>query len=153
MNKLAEKYRDKRVGSIFLYTNEAHPGENYPHHTTFDQIIGYAKDLRDILGVSRPILVDAQSGDCHWAYGSMPNMTWIFNRAGTTVYKSDWADVTSVDRAIEYYLSVNQRRRNKELLAPFKVERLDYRVRDMDGFYQGLERSGPKVVDEFRNAF
>ena len=153
MNALAEKYSDKKVGSIFLYTHEAHPGEIYPHLTSMEQKFKNARDLRDILGVTRPILVDALDGACHRGYGSLPNMTWIFNKSGIPLYKSEWTDVTSVERAVEYLLQVGERRRNQERLAPFKVERIDFRVQDNDAFYEGLERSGPKAVREFREAF
>ncbi|MEK6221112.1 MAG: hypothetical protein N2D54_02580 [Chloroflexota bacterium] len=149
---MSDKYEDK-VGSIFLYSHEAHPGEHYPQLTSMAQKLNHARDLRDNLGVTRTILIDALDGACHRAYGSMPNMTWLINRAGTILYKSDWTDVTSVDRAVEYFLSVNLRRREGQPLAPFRVERLDYRVRDMEGFNKGLEHSGPKAVKEFAEAF
>ncbi len=48
--------RCQDVGSIFLYTNEAHPGENYPHHHSMQQKQAHAEALRDVLGVTRPIL-------------------------------------------------------------------------------------------------
>jgi hypothetical protein len=153
MNAIAEKYRDQGVGLIFLYTHEAHPGEYYPHLTSIEQKLRHARALRDILGVSRPILVDALDGACHRAYGSMPNMTWIFARSGVPVYKSDWTDANSVENAIAYFLDVHQRRSAKERLAPFHVERLDFRQQDREGFYKALERSGPKAVREFRSAF
>ena len=153
MNRMAEKYSDRKVGSIFLYTNEAHPGEFYPYLTSMEQKFRHARDLRDVLGVSRPILVDSLDGACHRAYGSLPNMTWIFNRSGMPLYKSEWTDVTSVELTIEYLLQVGERRRNRERLAPFRVERIDFRVQDQDAFYAGLERSGPKAVQEFRDAF
>jgi hypothetical protein len=153
MNALAEKFTGRKIGSIFLYTHEAHPAEIYPHLTSMAQKFQHARDLRDILGVSRPILVDSLDGACHRAYGSMPNMTWIFNKSGIPVYKSDWTDVTSVEAAVNYLLAVGERRRNREKLAPFRVERLDYRVQDRDAFYKGLERNGPKAVSEFRQAF
>ncbi|MEM7802522.1 MAG: deiodinase-related protein, partial [Chloroflexota bacterium] len=76
-----------------------------------------------------------------------------FNRSGIPVYKSDWSDANSVDNAITYYLDVIERRRNKERLAPFRVERLDYRDSDQEKFYAGLERNGPRAVTEFKNAF
>ena len=153
MNALAEKYADQKIGSIFLYTHEAHPAEIYPHLTSMAQKFRHARDLRDILGVNRPILVDSLDGACHRAYGSMPNMTWIFNKSGIPVYKSDWTDVTSVETAVKYLLEVGERRRNREKMAPFRVERLDYRVQDREAFYKGLERNGPKAVSEFRQAF
>lgn len=153
MNAIAERFAPDGVGSIFLYTHEAHPGEYYPHLTSMEQKFRHARALRDILGVTRPILVDALDGACHRAYGGMPNMSWIFNQAGLPIYKSDWTDAHSIENAILYFLDVNERRRNGERLVPFHVERLDYRRRDMAAFYQGLERNGPKAVREFRAVF
>ncbi|MCP4358458.1 MAG: hypothetical protein GY796_10625 [Chloroflexi bacterium] len=149
MNALAEEVADHNVGSIFLYTNEAHPGEHYLHHRSQAEKFAHARALRDILGVTRPILVDALDGACHRAYGSMPNMTWIFNRVGKPVYKADWTDSNSVANAIHYFIDVAERRHGRERLAPFRVERLDYRASDPDKFRAGLERNGPKAVEEF----
>ena len=153
MNAIADQYRDQGVGSVFLYTHEAHPGEYYPHLTSMEQKLRHARDLRDKLGVTRPILVDALDGACHRAYGSMPNMSWIFTRSGVAIYKSDWSDARSVENAIAYFLDVNERRRSGERLAPFRVERLDFRTQDREAFYKGLERNGPKAVREYRAAF
>ena len=104
------------------------------------------------MGVSRPIVLDDLDGACHRRYGSMPNMTWIFNRAGVPIYKGNWTDVNSVAAAIEYYLDVINRRRNRERLVPFRVERLDYRTSDQEQFYVGLARNGLKAVEEFKTA-
>lgn len=153
MNALADQYTKEDIGSIFLYTHEAHPGEHYPHLTSMEQKFRHAADLRDVLGVTRPILLDALDGACHRAYGSMPNMTWIFNRGGIPIYKSDWSDSNSIQNAISYYLDVSHRRQDRERLAPFRVERLDYRNSDREAFFKGLERSGPKAVQEFKDAF
>lgn len=153
MNAVAAQFVEKGIGSIFVYTHEAHPGENYPHITSMEEKFAHARDLRDKLNVTRQILVDALDGACHRAYGSMPNMTWIFNRTGTAVYKSDWTDAKSVEMAIAYYLDVNARRAKGERLAGFHVQRVDYRNHDRDAFYNGLARSGQKAVDEFKAAF
>ena len=118
-----------------------------------EQKFEHAHDLRDVLGVARPILLDALDGACHRAYGSMPNMSWIFTRSGMPVYKSDWTDASSVENAIQYFLKVSERRRTGERLAPFHVERLDFRTQDQAGFFRGLERNSPKAVREFREAF
>lgn len=153
MNAIANRFAQYDVVSIFLYTHEAHPGEYYPHLTSMEQKFIHAAALRDILNVTRPIMLDALDGACHRAYGSMPNMTWIFNRAGIPIYKSDWTDSNSVANAMEYFIDVAQRRSGRERLVPFRVERLDYRTSDLEGFYQGLARNGPKAVREFREAF
>jgi hypothetical protein len=47
-------------------------------------------------------------------------------------------------------LDVTQRRRNRERLAPFQVERLDYRDSDHETFFAGLARNGPKAVREMQ---
>ncbi len=150
MNALAERFADQDVGSIFVYTHEAHPGERYPHLTSMAQKFRHARDLRDVLGVTRPIFLDALDGACHRAYGSMPNMSWIFDRRGVVMYKADWTDARSLERAVEYFLEVFDRRQAGERLAPFHVERLDFRNHDRQAFYRGLERNGPKAVREFR---
>ena len=49
-------------------------------------------------------------------------------------------------------LGVEQRREGQRL-APFYVQRLGFRLQDRGAFYQGLERNGPKAVEEFRKAF
>jgi len=153
MNQLASEFSDADVGSIFLYTHEAHPGEHYPHHTSMDQKRAHAVALRDELGVQRTILVDALDGACHRRYGSMPNMTWIFDRRGNPVYKSDWTDADSVRRMLEELAALPDRRRSGVRIAPFHVERMEWREADRGRFYEGLERSGPKAVEEFRKAF
>ena len=153
MNAVARKYANDNVASVFLYTNEAHPAEHYPHLTSMEQKFKHATALRDELGVTRPILLDVLDGACHRAYGSMPNMTWIFNRAGQAIYKSDWTDANSVDNALGYYVDVAKRRRARESLAPFTVQRIDYRDADRMAFFKGLKRNGKEAVDDFIAAF
>lgn len=153
MNSVADRYSERGVGSIFLYTYEAHPAEYYPHLTSMEQKARNARDLRDVLGVTRPILLDALDGACHRAYGSMPNMSWIFSQSGVPVYKSDWTDAHSIENALDYFLDVTRRRRAGERLAPFNVQRLDYRESDREAFYKGLERNGPSAAREFREVF
>lgn len=150
MNRIATRYADRDVGSVFLYTHEAHPAENYPALRSMVQKTAHAEALRDVYGVVRPIVLDALDGACHRAYGSMPNMTWIFSRSGVALYKSDWTDAHSVENAIVYSLDVLERRRERQRLVPFRVERVDYRTADQQGFFAGLERNGPRAVTEFR---
>ena len=153
MNAMAERYAEQGVGSIFVYTNEAHPGENYPELRSMAQKHDHARALRDIYGVTRPIYLDALDGACHRAYGSMPNMTWIFNRSGTILYRSDWSNAASAENAIVYFLDVVRRRREGERMAGFRVERMDFRTQDRERFYAALERNGPRAVTEFDEAF
>ena len=72
MNELAERFAERQIGSVFVYTHEAHPGESYPHHVSMEQKFRCAEALRDSLGVTRPILVDALDGACHRAWAACP---------------------------------------------------------------------------------
>ena len=153
MNKIAEDFAPKNIGSVFIHTHEAHPGENFPPLKTMDQKFDHARALRDKLGVNRPIYLDSLDGACHRAFGSMPNMTWIFNPTGIPVYKSDLSDASSVENALEYLIGFIERRRAGKRLVPFSVQRLDYREKDIDAFYRRLAENGPRAVEEFKSAF
>jgi hypothetical protein len=150
MEQLAQELEPHNVQSIFVYSHEAHPGEDYPHHTSFEQKRAHARTLRDTYGIARPILVDSLSGDCHRAYGSMPNMSWIVSRAGLPVYKADWTDVDSIRSAIHDLLSMVERRKaSRQTYSAFHVERLEHRPTDRQAFVEGLKRNGPKAVAEW----
>lgn len=153
MDELAEQYGDDGVGGLFIYTNEAHPGENVGHITSMEEKREHALRLRDEIGVRRPILLDSLEGDCHRHFGSMPNMSWIFDSRGTALYKSDWTFPPSAEEMVRYILELPARRRAGERLVPFQVARLEYRHRDGEGFVQGLERGGPRAVTEFKEVF
>ena len=153
MNASAERLAERGVGSIFLYTHEAHPGENYPEHRTMADKIRAAQGLRDHYGVNRPIYLDDIAGDLHIQYGGLANMTWIFNKSGVALYRSRWTDAPSAENAVEYYLDVQQRRRNREKLAPFKVERIDYRDVNREKRLEGLAKAGQKAVDDWTKLY
>lgn len=153
MNAAAERFASQGIGSIFLYTHEAHPGENFPPLRSMEQKFKHAKALQQIYGVSRPILLDSLDGACHRRYGGYPNMTWIINRGGTVMYKSNWTSTPSVIETLEYLLKIPERRRLGERLSPFSVERIEYRQQDYDAFYAGLRRNGTQAVNDFAQEF
>lgn len=153
MNAVAEKVAHRDVGALFIYTNEAHPGENFPHLTSMEEKFDHARKLRDRLGVTRKILVDSLDGKCHRAFGSMPNMTWILTKSGMPIYKADWTDYVSVENALDYFMDIQERRRSGQRLVPFSVERLDYRESDREAFYRRLAENGERAVQEFKEAF
>ncbi|MCB1185838.1 hypothetical protein KDL29_01615 [bacterium] len=153
MNEVAQQYNPRDVGSYFIYTNEAHPGELIPHHTSFEQKLAQAGLMTERIGSGRPILVDTLQGHCHQYFGSMPNMTWIFNRAGRPQYSSDWTDSGSVANALDYYLAVATGRRSGANVTGFNVRRLDYRERDRARFFEILALGGRAAVEQFEAMF
>lgn len=150
MNAIAERFAAYGVGSIFIYTYEAHPGENYPHLMSMEQKFRHAHAMKDVFDVRHPILIDALDGACHRAYGSMPNMTWIFTRFGMPIYKSAWTDWRSIADTVAYFLVAAERAKAGENLIPFQVEYLGYRSRDEEVFCRELARNGPKATKEWK---
>lgn len=82
MEQLSDQFSDRAVRSVFIYTREAHPGENYRHHQSMDDKRRNARAFQEHSKVRRQILLDDLSGSAHRAYGALPNMTWIMGRGG-----------------------------------------------------------------------
>jgi hypothetical protein len=148
MDTILADYQDRGIQSVFIYVREAHPGEYYPHHDTFERKLQHASEMRRIVEMQRPILVDDLTGTAHRAFGGLPNMTYIVNSAHTIVFRSDWTDAPTVRFAIDYLLDAQKRRRSGAKLAPFYAELLGFRERDEAAFDLALERNGPKAVTE-----
>ena len=79
---MAREYANKGFVFLFLYTREAHPGENFPAHRNIEQKLAHARAFKDRLQIERPILVDDLVGTAHKLYGMLPNMTYIIGRGG-----------------------------------------------------------------------
>ena len=70
LTRLYREYQAKGFQFFIVYSREAHPGENYPHHESFEQKVAQAKKLRELEKVNEiPILVDDFQGTTHYAYG------------------------------------------------------------------------------------
>lgn len=151
MEAMAECYRAQGVESLFVYTREAHPGENYPEHRSLDDKLAMAREFRKVVGIRRPILVDDLGGTIHRHFGMLPNMAWILSRTGKVVYKAEWTQPASIERALEEQLDMKRQQRAGKLPVAFYVEKQEYRYRDA-AFYDGLQRNGPRAVTEFDEA-
>ena len=132
----------------FVYTREAHPGENLPAHASFEDKRAAAARLRDELGITRQILVDDYEGAVHLAYGGLPNMSWVLGRGGVILYKATW---TSADRVGDFLGRYGEQPLDIAH-APFHTEQVEVRHRDAAAFTRGLERNGPRAVSEFARA-
>ena len=90
---------------MFIYTREAHPGENVPHHDSFEGKLACAALLRDESGIGRDILVDDLAGTVHRAYGLMPDLTWVIDRSGRVAYKANWTSGANVEAFLGRFLA------------------------------------------------
>ena len=121
MDELAEEYSQSGIRSIFIYTHETHPGENVPHLASMQQKFDHARQFKEAAKLRRPILLDSLDGACHRAYGSMPNMTLIFDRTGRVVYRAPWTAVRSVASALEYLEETRELRSQGIRVAPLQI--------------------------------
>lgn len=145
---MAARYAHRSVRSVFLYTREAHPGENYRHHTSLEDKRHHARAFQAEFDVKRRILLDDLEGTAHRAYGMLPNMTWIIGGGGIIHYKAAWTDPGDIEEALRYSLDCHDRRTRDKLL-PYHSERLRWRVRDDAKFRPRLEKNGPQAVKDF----
>ncbi len=152
MDEVAQHYSKQGAAAVFIYTHEVHPGENYPHLTSLERKLQHARLLRDTMGMVRPILLDSLDGACHRAYGSMPNMTWIFNQLGMAVYKSSGTDVASITAAIEHLIHAREHQHSGEQLRTILVESLAFQTEDPESFQHALSESGNRALLEHQEA-
>jgi len=148
MERLADRYADRAVRSVFLYTREAHPGENYRHHRSIDDKRANARAFVEHSKVRRQVLLDDLEGTAHRAYGMLPNMTWIIGRGGMIHYKSAWTSEADIADALEGVLELQANRAKKQWVA-FYSERTAWSTRDMNQFKAGLLRNGPQALADY----
>lgn len=137
---------------MFVYTREAHPGENVPHHDGLDAKLAHAALLRDETGISRDILVDDLAGTVHRAYGLMPNMTWVIGRAGRVAYKADWTSAANVEAFVDRYLAWRTGNLAETTPVMYRTEQVEFRRTDRQRFTEHLLRNGPRAAQEFEKA-
>ena len=148
MEEMAARYANRSVRSVFLYTREAHPGENFRHHTSMEVKRHNARAFKAEFNVRRQILLDDLEGTAHKAYGMLPNMSWIIGPGGMIHYKATWTDPADIEDALKYALDALDGR-TKDRLLPYHSERLKWRVRDDNKFRARLLKNGPQAVKDF----
>jgi hypothetical protein len=136
---------------VFVYTREAHPGENVGHHESLDRKFANARLLRDEIGIKRPILVDDLAGSAHRRYGAMPNMTWVISRGGRVAYKANWTSAANVEDFLVRFLA-GPASRSRGVRALYETEQLEFRTVDREEFNKRLALNGPRAVTEFDRA-
>ena len=149
---MAKEYEAERYQFIFVYTREAHPGENFPAHRNLEQKLSHALSLKERSQVQRPILVDDLIGTGHKLYGGLPNMTYVVGRSGRILFRSDWTDPPTIKTALEYIQSASRQRREGTRLAPFYAEIVGYRWSDLEKHHEVLKQAGPQALDDWEQS-
>jgi hypothetical protein len=136
---------------VFIYTREAHPGENVPSHDSFERKLAGAK-LAEEAGIGRDILVDDLAGTVHRAYGLMPNMTWVIARGGRVAYKANWTSSANVEAFLDRFLAARTVHPPGTTLVAYETQQIEFRYPDRERFMRHLRRNGPRAVAEFEKA-
>lgn len=153
LTRLYEKYQAKGFEFFIIYVREAHPGENFPHHTSWEQKLAHARKLGDLERVKIPILVDDLQGTTHRAYGLLPNMVYLVDRDGTVVYKSDWTDAAELDGMCESLIRLDEMNAQQvPIIRKGISERLHWIAMDPALRERVYRRSGEKAIKDFFNA-
>jgi len=137
---------------VFIYTREAHPGENVLYHDSFERKLACARLLAQEAGIGRDILVDDLDGTVHRAYGLMPNMTWVIDRGGRVVYKANWTGAANVEAFLDRFLAGRAEHPAGTLPVMYETQQAEFRYPDRKRFMQRLLRNGPRAVAEFEKA-
>jgi len=137
---------------VFVYTREAHPGENVPCHDSFGRKLACARLLREQAGIGREILVDDLAGTVHRAYGLMPNMTWVIDRGGRVAYKANWTSAPNVEAFLDRFLAACGPHPAGAAAVMYETEQIEFRHTDRKRFTEHLLRNGPRAVREFEKA-
>lgn len=106
MESLAKNFGG-RVDFYMLYVREPHPGENYFEHESFEQKLQYARDLKRLEHIERPVLVDDIKGDMHTHYGMMPNSVYVIGKDGIVSYRAQWSEPATLEAHLNELLSRN----------------------------------------------
>ena len=149
---MTPKYAEQGVSFVFVYTREAHPGENYPAHRSFEQKMSQAGALKKLLNVARPVLVDDLEGTGHEKYGTLPNMTYLISSTGRVLFRSDWTDPPTIETALDYILAARRQRREGLRMAPFYAELVGYRWSDLAKHHEVLEQAGPQALADWERS-
>ncbi len=152
LTKLQEKYLSKGFEFFILYVREAHPGENFSHHISFEQKLAHARKLRDLEKVQIPILVDDLQGTAHKAYGLLPNMVYLISREGVVVYKSDWTDGIELDGMCQSLIRLDEMRAQRvPIIRQGVSERLHWIPMEPALRERVYRRSGEKAIRDYLN--
>ena len=102
--------------------------------------------------MQRPILVDDVEGTGHELYGALPNMTYVIDRGGKVLFRSDWTDAPTIEKVLDYILDARKQRREGLRMAPFYAEMVGYRWSDLAKHHEVLEKAGPQALSDWENS-
>lgn len=106
MPSLKRVYEEFRAESewLFVYVREAHPGENFQAHASYEQKVRQAELFRRAENLPWPVLVDDLAGTVHRAYGELPNPVFLIDTEGRVAFRGDFSHGPTLHRALRQLL-------------------------------------------------
>lgn len=155
LNELYRRFRDKGFEFLTIYVREPHPGEHYPHHTSWDQKLQYSLDCRAQDGIQNPLVVDDLEGTVHQAYGVMPNMVYVVDKSGKVAYKAMWTDHAEIESVLENLALADELQAQGVRVKASFTEKINYIPATYDPSLRDhvFSRAGAKSWEDYRAAF
>ena len=151
INRLYDRFRGE-VDFLFVYVREAHPGEKIPAHSSMEDKIRAATQLRDEEDLAMPIVIDDLRGSIHRKYSRLPNPAYLIDKSGRVAFRSMWTQPATLGKAIEELLELQQERGVDHVVVNGGQDvsmPLSYAVLHA---HRALERGGQQATADFREA-
>jgi peroxiredoxin len=149
LNQLHQEFTDLGVSFFLLYTRESHPAEHYPSHSSWEQKLACARDLKRLEDVRFPILVDSLDGKIHRSYGTWPNALFVIHKDGRLIFRSNMANGHELRQFLEDLLAADQAAAEGHVLHLQYSERVIPHESDQATHRRVYERAGPKAFDDY----
>ena len=148
-NRLQGQFMKQGVTFFLLYTRESHPGENYPHHTSWEQKAAHAREFQRLEDVRVPILVDDLAGSIHRGYCIWPNAVFVIHRDGRLVYRCNIMNSSELKQYLEDLTLADRLAEEGEMLHTQYSERVVLHHAEQKVHHRVYERAGPKAFEDY----
>jgi peroxiredoxin len=148
-NQLQQEFAANGVSFFLLYTRESHPAENYPAHTSWEQKLACARDLKRLENVRIPMLVDSLDGKIHRSYGAWPNALFVVHKDGRLIFRSNMANRNELRQFLEDLMGAERAAADGRVLHLQYSERLVLHEADQATHRRVYERAGPKAFEDY----
>ncbi|HEX9453364.1 MAG TPA: TlpA disulfide reductase family protein [Candidatus Binatia bacterium] len=149
VNQLQDDFRDRQVAFLLLYTRESHPAENYYAHTSFEQKLAYASDLKRLENVSFPVMVDHLDGRIHRAYGLWPNALFVIHKDGRLIFRSNMANHRELRQFLDDLVAADKAAAEGKVLHLQYSERVIAHEADQATHHRVYARAGAKAFEDY----
>ena len=148
-NQLQREFDNRGVSFFLLYTRESHPAENFPAHSSWEQKVAHARELKRLEDVQFPILVDSLDGRIHRSYGTWPNALFVIHKDGRLIFRSNMANDRELRQFLEDLLAADEAVTAGRVLHLQYSERVVPHEADQATHRRVYERAGRKAFEDY----